>query len=417
VPDYELLRRIGGGSYGEVWLGRSVLGTWRAVKIVHRSSFDHERPFEREFEGIQKFEPISRAHDSQVDILHVGKGDGCFYYVMELADDANALVAAEVTRLTSNRGENARPHPSPLPQGEGESSSARRQAGTLENFERRRAAVPSPGGEGQGEGGPTSIPKPDSQSLLTSAATYQPRTLKLDLQRRGRLPPNDCVQIGLALTTALSHLHEHGLVHRDVKPSNIIFVDGRARLADIGLVTSIDATRSFVGTEGYLPPEGAGTPQADLYSLGKVLYEMSTGQDRRHFPALPPDVAQLPDARELAELNAVVVKACQFDARLRYHSAAEMQADLALLQRGQSVMRKRAVKRRLAFARRITLAAAVLTLLAAGVWLLAARFNISTRQSLKGHKPNSIPSPSSPSSTTANTARTSIWPTPSPTRR
>jgi hypothetical protein len=51
-------------------------GTYRAVKIVRRSSFDHERPFEREFEGIQKFEPISRTHDSQVDILHVGGTGG-----------------------------------------------------------------------------------------------------------------------------------------------------------------------------------------------------------------------------------------------------------------------------------------------------------------------------------------------------
>src|SRR5262245_11395414 len=88
IPDHELLRKIGGGSYGEVCLSRNVLGSWRAVKIVYRNSFDHDRPFEREFAGIQKFEPISRTHESQVDIPHVGRGDGYFYYVMELADDA-----------------------------------------------------------------------------------------------------------------------------------------------------------------------------------------------------------------------------------------------------------------------------------------------------------------------------------------
>ena len=90
IPDHELLKKIGGGSYGEVWLARNILGCWRAVKIVYRNSFDHDRPFEREFAGIQKFEPISRTHESQVDILHVGRGEGYFYYVMELADDANA---------------------------------------------------------------------------------------------------------------------------------------------------------------------------------------------------------------------------------------------------------------------------------------------------------------------------------------
>src|SRR5689334_25407955 len=88
IPDHELLRCIGRRAYGEVWLGRSVLGEFRAIKIVYRKSFEHDRPYEREFEGIQKFEPISRGHESQVDILHVGRDEqaGYFYYVMELAD-------------------------------------------------------------------------------------------------------------------------------------------------------------------------------------------------------------------------------------------------------------------------------------------------------------------------------------------
>src|SRR5262245_40898469 len=88
IPDHELIRVIGHGSYGEVWLARTVLGEYRAVKIVRRDSFDHDRPVERELEGIQKYEPISRTHEHQVHILHVGRFDGGFYYVMELADDA-----------------------------------------------------------------------------------------------------------------------------------------------------------------------------------------------------------------------------------------------------------------------------------------------------------------------------------------
>src|ERR1041385_7777960 len=87
VPDHELLSCIGRGSDGEVWLARNVIGTYRAVKIVYRAAFEHARPFEREFNGIQKFEPISRSHDGFVDVLQIGRTTEYFYYVMELADD------------------------------------------------------------------------------------------------------------------------------------------------------------------------------------------------------------------------------------------------------------------------------------------------------------------------------------------
>ncbi|HEX5222345.1 MAG TPA: serine/threonine-protein kinase, partial [Verrucomicrobiae bacterium] len=300
VPDHELLRCIGRGAYGEVWLARSITGAFRAVKIVSRQSFDHERPFEREFEGILKFEPISRRHDSQVDILHVGRGEDYFYYVMELADD-------------------------------------------------------------QATGGQIN---PDN---------YVPRTLKSDLLFHGRLPFEECVRIGVALTTALEHLHENDLVHRDVKPSNIIFVNGVAKLADIGLVTSVDATRSYVGTEGFAAPEGPGSPKADLYSLGKVLYEISTGKDRQEFPELPTQLRELPDREGVIELNAVIARACRHDPKERYESAQAMHAELALLQSGKSLARLHRIEKRLRFVQR---AGALITVLAGIIaigWLWQAR--------------------------------------------
>jgi hypothetical protein len=95
IPDHELLRRIGDGSYGEVWLAKNLLGSYRAIKIVYRKTFQHDHPFEREFKGIRKFEPISRTHEGLVDILQVGRGDGYFFYMMELADDAGGRQKAE----------------------------------------------------------------------------------------------------------------------------------------------------------------------------------------------------------------------------------------------------------------------------------------------------------------------------------
>ena len=297
IPDHELVRHIGSGSYGEVWLARNVLGTLRAVKVVWRESFDSDRPFEREFAGIQKFEPVSRSHEGLVDVLQIGRNAeaGYFYYVMELADDARTLAAAS----------------------------------------------------------------------LVAPAEYQPRTLRSEIARAGHLPFEECLGIFLTLTSALGALHRQGLIHRDIKPSNIIIVAGVAKLADIGLVAAAGEARSFVGTEGFIPPEGPGTAQADLYSLGKVLYEAATGLDRLQFPSLPEmGEAELIASERLLELNALALRACATDPAQRYRSANEMHADLALLQSGRSVKRLRLLEQRVARARRIGLAAGLVALLA-----------------------------------------------------
>src|SRR5262245_37525462 len=89
IADYHLLYCIGDGSFGEVWLARSVTGAFRAVKVIRRSKFETNRPFDREFNGVRNYEPLSRAHPGLVAILHVGRkeSEGWFHYVMELADD------------------------------------------------------------------------------------------------------------------------------------------------------------------------------------------------------------------------------------------------------------------------------------------------------------------------------------------
>ncbi len=139
------------------------------------------------------------------------------------------------------------------------------------------------------------------------------------------------------------------------------------KLADIGLVTGVDTTRSYVGTEGFAAPEGPGSPQGDVYSLGKVIYKAATGKDRQDFPELPTQLRALPDRDGLMELNAVIARACRHDPKDRYVSAAAMRTDLELLQSGKSPARLHRTEARL---RRVQRAGVLVTAVAA---LVAAR--------------------------------------------
>jgi len=120
---------------------------------------------------------------------------------------------------------------------------------------------------------------------------------------------DECISLALSLASAVAHLHKQGLIHRDIKPANIIFVGDAPKLADIGLVSEVGDSRSYVGTEGYIPPEGPGTRQADLYSLGKLIYEASTGRDRTAFPALPVELTRGESGGRFLEL---LVPLCAF---------------------------------------------------------------------------------------------------------
>jgi WD40 repeat protein len=182
---------------------------------------------------------------------------------------------------------------------------------------------------------------------------YSPKTLAKCVSLHESLPLQECIRLGLALSLALSELHKHGLVHRDVKPSNIIFVNGVPKLADIGLVAEFNEARSYVGTEGFIPPEGPGNPQADIYSLGKTLYEVSTGKDRHDFPELPTLLEDFPDLGGFLEFNEVILHACKNELKSRYQSAWDMHTDLVVLAAGKSVKRLKVLERRLANLKRI----------------------------------------------------------------
>ena len=202
-----------------------------------------------------------------------------------------------------------------------------------------------------------------------SLAHYRPRTLASELKSRGRLPLVEVLALGVQLAGALGHIHRHRLVHRDVKPSNVIFVEGQAKLADIGLVTGVDEAKSFVGTEGFIPPEGPGSAQADIFGLGRLLYEAATGKDRCDFPDLPGDLDSWPASERsgLLEMNEILSRACAPKASQRHANAAELAGDLNVLLAGRSIRRAYGIEGRLRLATQVVGIAVLTALLALAV--------------------------------------------------
>jgi len=182
-------------------------------------------------------------------------------------------------------------------------------------------------------------------------------TLRDIIHNDGPMPPRRALEVIADACQALNFSHQHGIIHRDVKPANImISKNGAVKVMDFGIAraiadsgNSVTQTAAVIGTAQYLSPEQARgeqvDPRSDVYSLGCVLYEILTGE--------PPFVGDSPVAvayqhvREdpvppshkragiTPELDAVVLKALAKNPDNRYQSAAEMRADLVRVHSGE----------------------------------------------------------------------------------
>jgi eukaryotic-like serine/threonine-protein kinase len=167
-------------------------------------------------------------------------------------------------------------------------------------------------------------------------------------EREGRLAPDRVVELALQACAALEYAHEQGVVHRDVKPANLLLRrDELLKVSDFGIARAADATQltqagTMLGTAAYAAPEQARGeqvgPQADLFSLGVVLYELLTGELPWRIETLASlaAVGTTPARaiRDLApetppEVEAAVMRCLARDARYRPATAGELAADLA----------------------------------------------------------------------------------------
>ena len=251
---WRLVREIGHGAYGVVYLAVGTDGKRAAVKVCRRDEIGEER-YVRELRGARLYSAIPRT-DGLVCMKELVEKPWGFYTVMDLADH-----------------------------------------------------------EFDGE---------------FSEETYRPKTLASIMEGEKALSLDESVELGIALAKGLETLQRHHLLHRDIKPGNVIYVGGRPVLSDPGLVVEESEAASLVGTPGYVPPENFTAAVGDVYSLGLTLKAASFGrsiEDIDKGPALEADTS----AAQFPAWWRILNKATDPTPSRRYQSAKALLKDLNVL--------------------------------------------------------------------------------------
>jgi serine/threonine-protein kinase len=187
------------------------------------------------------------------------------------------------------------------------------------------------------------------------------RPLSQLIRSNGSIPPAQVAEIGAEVAAALAFAHRNGVIHRDVKPGNVLLDgNGNVKVTDFGIARAVNAqdnltqTGTVMGTATYFSPEQAQgfsvDNRSDVYSLGVVLYEMATGQPPfsgenpvsvayRHVSEIP-EPPQRVNADVPKPLEAIILTALAKNADDRYPSAEELRSDLIRFRRGRAVNAK-----------------------------------------------------------------------------
>lgn len=161
---------------------------------------------------------------------------------------------------------------------------------------------------------------------------YEPDTLANRLRKKGRFTPDEVLELAERILSTVRDLHEAGLAHCDIKPDNILFIDGEPKLTDYSLLSDLlNRPSAPAGTAGFIPPEMVGhsdnyDPRAcDLYAVGKILFSAWSGMDVALFPSVPREIP----LQEIGIMLPLYMKACSASPKERFRSAGEFLSAVA----------------------------------------------------------------------------------------
>ncbi len=336
LGDFRIIREIGRGGMGVVYEAeQQSLGRRVALKVIGgnvATSTHGVRRFRREAEAAARLH-----HTNIVPIYGVGEEDGISFYAMQMIDGVGLDVVLDALRNgTASPGSPSAAEKADATTAEAalEVAAVLRDGSTSQTRKRFRPDSETP-----------SSPAHDAESLAVSEETRS--------QPSGTAPKfgarywKSVAHLGAAAAGALHYAHRHGVLHRDVKPSNLL-LDREANLwiADFGLAKHAESdnltkTGDVVGTLRYMAPEqfeGTTDHRSDIYSLGLTLYELLTLQhafeDTQQGPLIrqkmhgapPPPRARNPAIPR--DLETIILKASAAAPGDRYQSAGELAEDL-----------------------------------------------------------------------------------------
>jgi eukaryotic-like serine/threonine-protein kinase len=327
LGDFRIIKEIGRGGMGVVYEAiQESLNRPVALKVLPRHLILQPKQLKR-FKKEAKI-AASLHHSNIVPVFGVGEDDGFHYYVMQLN---NGVGLDELLQRISDTE----------PQSETQFKKPTNQN--------------------------TETLKTNSQSHIKSEINHKEKKSET---RQDHFPwsrlinrissPEEVAIIGIQAAKALQYAHEKGILHRDIKPGNLLIdQEGIVRVTDFGLARAIEPdnlsmTEEIVGTLGYMAPEmlaGETIPQSDLYSLGITLYELLTKQvafersERSHIidqirsgsikqpRSLNPDIPR--------DLETIILKAIAVDSHHRYKSAKDLEEDLKLFLEDRPIRARR----------------------------------------------------------------------------